>query len=140
MQRARSHDRATGEPRTGLPVSATASPYLFFGGLAMSLAAVVTGAVYIEWESSLLVAWCLGINSAALFIMGLDKSLARGGSVGKGAQRVPEAVVFVVGLLGGSPGILLAMHLFRHKTKKVSFQFVMLLIFVAQIVIVRALP
>jgi uncharacterized membrane protein YsdA (DUF1294 family) len=42
-------------------------------------------------------------------------------------------------LLGGSPGVLLGIHVFRHKTRKASFQFVLLLIVVAQFALLRAL-
>jgi uncharacterized membrane protein YsdA (DUF1294 family) len=76
----------------------------------------------------------LALNVGAVFFMGLDKALARSGSV-----RTPEVVVFVIALLGGSPGVLLGIHVFKHKTRKASFQFVLLLIVVAQLWILRML-
>jgi uncharacterized membrane protein YsdA (DUF1294 family) len=76
----------------------------------------------------------VGFNLTAIFFMGLDKNLSKGGSI-----RTPEAVVYVLALLGGTPGVLLGMHMFRHKTKKVSFQFVLLIIAAAQIGVVALL-
>lgn len=39
----------------------------------------------------------------------------------KKAWRIPERTLFAVAILGGSLGSLLGMHLFRHKTKHLSF-------------------
>lgn len=64
--------------------------------------------------------------------MGFDKSLARSQS-----PRVPEIVLFVIALLGGSPGIFFGVHFFKHKTKKAYFQFILLLIFCVQLYVAR---
>jgi uncharacterized membrane protein YsdA (DUF1294 family) len=39
-------------------------------------------------------------------------------------RRVPENRLHLAGLLGGWPGALLAQQMFRHKTRKASFQIV----------------
>ncbi len=49
---------------------------------------------------------------------------------GNAGQRTPENVLHGVELLGGWPGALLAQQVFRHKTRKVSFQIVFWLIVV----------
>lgn len=110
------------------------SPYALFASLAALAALGITTAVSINFEVSLLAAWLIGINSGAVFFMGLDKSLARSASV-----RTPETVIFVLALLGGSPGALLGIHVFRHKTRKAAFQFVLLLIFGGQAAVLRLL-
>ena len=45
-----------------------------------------------------------------------------------GQWRTPESVLHGVELLGGWPGALLAQQMFRHKTRKVSYQVVFWLI------------
>ncbi|RYD65367.1 MAG: DUF1294 domain-containing protein, partial [Verrucomicrobiaceae bacterium] len=47
-----------------------------------------------------------------------------------GQWRIPEAQLHLIELLGGWPGALLAQRRFRHKTRKVSFQFIFISIIV----------
>lgn len=56
------------------------------------------------------------INLFALGLMGFDKHQARAGG-----RRIPERVLFLAALLGGSVGAIAGMHLFRHKTKHLRF-------------------
>ena len=63
-------------------------------------------------------------------LMGIDKRTAR-----KNAFRVPAATLFAMAIIGGSLGSFLGMHLFRHKTKHLSFIIGMPAILVIQIVI-----
>lgn len=49
-------------------------------------------------------------------------------------RRIPESVFFTASLLGGSVGMLIGMHVFRHKTRKGSFQFILGLFILVQIV------
>ncbi len=114
--------------------SSTFSPHVIFGGLAVLISLALASAVAMNFQVTPLVAWLIGINCGAIFFMGLDKSLARSASL-----RTPETVTFVMALLGGSPGVLLGIHVFRHKTRKAAFQFVLLLIFAAQALLLRAL-
>jgi len=59
----------------------------------------------------------------ALFLYWRDKRQARAGG-----WRTPEKVLHGVELLGGWPGALIAQQVWRHKTRKVSFQLVFWLI------------
>ncbi|MCY1358785.1 hypothetical protein D9M69_453280 [compost metagenome] len=45
--------------------------------------------------------------------------------------RTPEKTLHVIELLGGWPGALIAQQVFRHKTRKLSFQLVFWVIVVA---------
>ncbi len=63
--------------------------------------------------------------------MASDKRAAR-----RDRERVPEKVLFLTAVLGGSPGIYAGMQLFRHKTKHRSFVIGIPLIFTAQVLLV----
>jgi len=56
-------------------------------------------------------------SSLAFAAYGIDKAAAIGGG-----WRIPEAFLHLLGLAGGWPGALVAQRLFRHKSRKVSFQ------------------
>ena len=53
----------------------------------------------------------------------------------KGGARVAEKTLLISALIGGAPGLLLGMKLFRHKTKKQSFQAGLGVILLLQIVL-----
>jgi len=62
----------------------------------------------------------LAYGVASVLAYGLywhDKQQARAGQ-----WRTPEKVLHAVELLGGWPGALLAQQMFRHKTRKLSYQ------------------
>lgn len=59
----------------------------------------------------------------AFALYGYDKKQAR-----VDAQRTPEKLLHATELLGGWPGALLAQQVFRHKTRKFSYQLVFWLI------------
>ena len=77
--------------------------------------------------------WYLAIiNIVVLVVYGGDKLFAKLDS-----WRVPEKVLLLLALLGGSIGALLAMQLFRHKTRHLKFRYgvpVILLLQVAGLV------
>lgn len=110
------------------------NPFVFYGFFSAAIVIVSTVAVYVSADVSLLLGMLIGINVAAIMSMGLDKSLAQSSSL-----RIPEVVLYVQALLGGAPGILLGIHVFKHKTRKAGFQFVLLLIVVAQVALLRLL-
>jgi len=57
-------------------------------------------------------------NAVAFLAQGRDKRLARTGA----KSRTPERTLLLLGLPLATPGMLLGMKLFRHKTAKRSFQ------------------
>ena len=76
------------------------------------------------WAADL--ALVLGMSLAGFLAMGLDKSIAQNNEkrarAGKRPRRrIPEKTLFLLAALLGSPGVLLGMYLFRHKTKHRSF-------------------
>ena len=56
------------------------------------------------------------VNVLAFALMGIDKAKAN-----RGAWRIPEKVLFLSALIGGSIGAIAGMFVFRHKTKHLSF-------------------
>ena len=74
------------------------------------------------------------VNLAAFALMGVDKRRAE-----RGAWRIPERTLFLPAILGGSPGAILGMQVFRHKTRHRQFMIGMPLILLVQLVIVGLL-
>lgn len=70
------------------------------------------------------------INIYALIIMYRDKRKAQ-----EKAWRTPEATLFAIAVFLGSPGILLGMYMFHHKTKHMKFVLGIPAIMIIQIVI-----
>lgn len=71
------------------------------------------------------------LNSATFMLYGVDKMLAI-----QKERRIPEYVLYLAAFAGGAGGALLSMYLFRHKTSKVSFQFWLALVILAEILII----
>ncbi|KAA6168417.1 DUF1294 domain-containing protein [Pseudomonas veronii] len=57
------------------------------------------------------------VSVVAFFLYWNDKRKARADS-----RRTPENILHAVELAGGWPGALIAQQVFRHKTRKVSYQ------------------
>ena len=62
-------------------------------------------------------------STVAWFCYRKDKQCAE-----EGEWRIPEAQLHLVELSGGWPGAFLAQRKFRHKTRKVSFKIVFVMI------------
>jgi uncharacterized membrane protein YsdA (DUF1294 family) len=70
------------------------------------------------------------MNIIGLAVMGIDKSKAK-----RHAWRIPEKVLFLVSLLGGSIGTWAGMYIFRHKTRHWYFVVGMPAILILQIIL-----
>ena len=68
------------------------------------------------------------VNISAIVVYGWDKLSAK-----QGWQRVPEKILLLLALLGGSVGAMAAMTFFRHKTRHLKFIYGIPMIFVLQI-------
>lgn len=75
--------------------------------------------------------YLLIINAAGFLVMTIDKLYAK-----KNMRRVPERTLLGVAAIGGSIGVLLAMHIVRHKTKHMKFVIGVPLILICQIALV----
>ena len=58
----------------------------------------------------------LAVNAASFALFAHDKRQAR-----RGGRRVPESTLVLSGLVSGTVGAWLGVHLLRHKTRKPSF-------------------
>lgn len=75
-----------------------------------------------------MVIYLLIINALGFTLMLADKWKAK-----KNLWRIPEKILFLVGLAGGSLGCLLGMYTVRHKTKHLKFTIGMPVILAVQI-------
>ncbi len=60
--------------------------------------------------------YLIAINFIAFAAFGIDKSLAE-----QGRRRISEARLLGWATIGGTAGAYAGRHLFRHKTRKLSF-------------------
>lgn len=88
--------------------------------------------VFYTTDYSLMVQAIIALNIVAFVVFGTDKALAI-----HGARRIPEMTFFLLALAGATPGILIGMHLFRHKIRKPSFQLIIVALLVAQILVIQ---
>ena len=72
------------------------------------------------------------INLAAFALMGVDKRRAR-----RRQWRVPEKLLFLTALLGGSAGAWAGLYSFHHKTRHWYFVVGMPVILLVQLLLIR---
>ena len=103
------------------------NPHMRFALVGLLLTAA--GAGLLLWYTTLppLVVYFIALSVCAFVLCAYDKKVAGGAFT-----RVPENVLFGVALLGGTPGLLLGMNVFRHKTRKLSFQLIFAVIMIVQ--------
>ena len=68
-------------------------------------------------------------NLIAFTVMGADKSRAKGHK-----WRIPEKMLFLTAIIGGSIGAIAGMHFFHHKTKHWYFVIGMPAILIIQLI------
>lgn len=94
----------------------------------------IAGLSFFYFDFSPLILFLATVNLAAFLLFGWDKIAA-----GQGIDRVPELVLYFSVVCGGGIGALLGMNVFRHKTRKSSFQFVVAAIFLVQLALIAFL-
>ncbi len=77
-----------------------------------------------------IIIYLLTTNVIAFLMYGLDKWKAK-----KDKWRVPEKTLLLLAAIGGSIGALVAMQVFRHKTKHAKFLIGVPVILVLQLVL-----
>ncbi|MCX7711273.1 MAG: DUF1294 domain-containing protein [Clostridia bacterium] len=71
------------------------------------------------------------INIIGFIIVGVDKYKAR-----YRMWRIPERTFFVIGIIGGCPGVYAGLLLFRHKIQKWYFMYGFPFIFFLQLLLI----
>jgi uncharacterized membrane protein YsdA (DUF1294 family) len=99
-------------------------PYILYGLVTFVPALVLAVVLYIAVDPlDAVMAWLLAITAVTFLAYGYDKAVA-----GTGRTRVPERVLLVLALAGGTPGAVAGMLMFHHKTAKGRFQLKFLLV------------
>lgn len=114
------------------PGSLFSIPYLKFLliGVVSALILLAGLTVVLEQPGSLplwVVLWLISFSLATYGVYAYDKIRSQSQGL-----RVPEAVLHVLGALGGTPGAFIAMRTLPHKTKRREFQVIFWLIAAAQ--------
>ena len=93
--------------------------------------ALLTGlAAFFLFELNIIASSLLSINISTLLLFAWDKRSARVNEL-----RVPESVLLILALFGGTPAVLIGMMLFRHKTRDRTFIPPLTLVVILQIVV-----
>lgn len=107
-------------------------PFLFYAILFFGLTLAGTLAIWYLLRWDIVLAWIISITVVTLAAYRFDKSIA-----GSERVRVPERVLLLLALAGGSLGAILGMYFIgaHHKTSKTSFMLPFYAILVVQVVI-----
>ena len=97
------------------------NPVLYFSLAAAAVIALLFYYFEAEFQISLYACWLACINIAAFIFYGYDKILSM-----KNLWRVPELVLHLLALAGGFIGAFCGMEIFRHKTRKIIFIFIII--------------
>ena len=95
----------------------------------------VTGFVMLGSPWGLLAMWVVLLSIVTFCIFGLDKWKAKRKEKNEAVRRVPEKTLFLLSILGGSPGALLGMRVFHHKTLHKRFRYGIPAILILQVLI-----
>lgn len=104
-----------------------------FASFSLAAAALIGAGLALARLLSLswVLSYLAGVNLATISLYGWDKWAAV-----KERLRVPELLLHLLSLIGGTPAAFAAQSAFRHKTMKRSFQAAFWIIAVAQIVVI----
>jgi uncharacterized membrane protein YsdA (DUF1294 family) len=109
-------------------------PHGWFALIAFGLAGLVMFALSSYSDSTTfdgIDLWLIAINLITFVIYAYDKSIAK-----TQLTRVPESLLLLLALVGGTIGALAAMQLLRHKTAKAGFRLKFWLVVIVQIVLI----
>ena len=114
--------------------TAPISPYMLFGGLAVIDTLLVMALGMFVFSLAWLWAYLIAINVTTLLLYAYDKAVA-----GSGKVRVPERILHLAELFGGTPAGFIGQRVLHHKSAKGSYQLTFWIIFAVQVIIVAGL-
>lgn len=109
--------RKSSQAHASKPRVRATSPGLRFALIATLLTVASAAVLWRYLGVSVLWGYLLGINVSTSALYVYDKSAARASRL-----RVPELLLHLVTLLGGTPAALICQNMLRHKTVKRSFR------------------
>lgn len=83
------------------------------------------------YTTTFLIAYLAVLNLLTWLTFAFDKSQSLGGR-----RRISEKTLLLLTLVGGTIGALVGMNMFRHKTKKISFQLPFFVIILLQVLLI----
>jgi len=104
------------------------NPTRFFLILAALAICGTMGVIFKTMKPNIIHAYLIAVNIVTFLIYGFDKRQAVQSNI-----RVPELLLHLLALIGGSPAAAIAQIVFRHKTKKTRFRIIFFLIIGVQI-------
>lgn len=108
------------------------NPTYWFSLISFVLAfAGTAGLWYYVPVLDLLIAWIIAVSVITFLTYGYDKFTAV-----RNWTRVPERVLLGLAFTGGTPGAILGMRLFHHKTAKGRFRLKFWLVVIVQILLI----
>ncbi len=107
---------------------AMANPYRFYFLVCIFLSVPVGIALWYFTGIGPIWIYLITLSLVSFLFYGYDKHQAVNHS-----GRIPEAVLHGLALAGGTPGALAGQLVFRHKTQKLSFRVVFIMIAVVQV-------
>lgn len=113
------------------PGSVESSPLVIFLVVSLILIAGASSLLHFKLDAPWVPGVFIGINAATFLLYGYDKFVAGGRSL-----RVPEAILHLLAVVGGTPAAFLGQIVFRHKTRKESFQCSFWLIAILQVLLI----
>lgn len=100
------------------------------------LTAITTIALIFAFQLNPLLGWVLAASAVGFALLGVDKWIVIQSLNGNMYARIPENIILLQALLGGSMGTLLASRVFNHKWRKQIFMIKLYIVLALQFALI----